>query len=59
MMSCAFITVTGIAGDLCAPCGFTDGGLPIGLQIVGRPRADFSVLQLALRLPGSDALLSA
>ena len=29
------------------PCGFTDDGLPIGLQIVGRPQADFEVLQLA------------
>jgi len=29
------------------PCGFTDGGLPVGLQIVGRHRDDWSVLQLA------------
>ncbi len=46
MMSCAFITVTGLPA-ISVPCGFTDDGLPIGLQIVGRPRADFSVLQLA------------
>jgi len=46
MMSCAFITITGMPA-ISTPCGFTDDGLPIGLQIVGRPRADFAVLQLA------------
>ena len=29
------------------PCGFTPEGLPVGLQIVGRHRDEFSVLQLA------------
>jgi amidase len=29
------------------PCGFTPGGLPVGLQIVGRHRQEFAVLQLA------------
>ncbi len=29
------------------PCGFTEDGLPVGLQIVGRHRDEFSVLQLA------------
>jgi amidase len=29
------------------PCGFTPEGLPIGLQIVGRHRDEWSVLQLA------------
>jgi amidase len=29
------------------PAGFTPDGLPVGLQIVGRPRDDFGVLQLA------------
>ena len=46
MMSCAYITVTGLPA-VSVPCGFTDEGLPVGLQIVGRPSADFSVLQLA------------
>src|SRR5215475_11366422 len=31
------------------PCGFDKRGLPIGLQIVGRPRHDGSVLQVACR----------
>ena len=29
------------------PCGFTDEGLPVGLQIVGRHRGEWSVLQIA------------
>ncbi len=29
------------------PCGFTPGGLPVGVQIIGRPFADMAVLRLA------------
>jgi amidase len=29
------------------PCGFAEGGLPVGLQIVGRHRDEWSVLQMA------------
>ena len=46
MMTCAYITVTGLPAAS-VPCGFNADGLPVGLQIVGRPRADFAVLQLA------------
>ena len=46
MMSCYFITVTGLPA-LSLPLGFTEEGLPVGLQIVGRHRDDFGVLQLA------------
>lgn len=46
MKSCYFITVTGHPA-ISVPCGFTAGGLPVGVQIVGRHRDDFGVLQLA------------
>lgn len=46
MMICGYITLTGLPA-ISVPCGFTDDGLPIGLQIVSRPHADFDVLQLA------------
>jgi amidase len=29
------------------PAGFTPGGLPVGIQLVGRYRADFALLQVA------------
>ena len=29
------------------PAGFDDRGLPMGVQLIGRPRADLSVLHLA------------
>jgi amidase len=46
MRSCYYISVLGLPA-ISVPCGFTPEGLPVGLQIVGRPRADFAVLQLA------------
>ena len=46
MRSCYYITVTG-APALSVPCGFSAGGLPVGLQVVGRDRDDFGVLQMA------------
>lgn len=45
MKSCYWITVTGLPA-LSVPCGFSADGLPVGLQIVGRFRDDFGVLQL-------------
>ena len=46
MKSCYYITVTGHP-SISVPCGFTTEGLPVGVQIIGRYRADFAVLQLA------------
>ncbi|PXY36162.1 amidase [Prauserella flavalba] len=45
MRSCYFVSTVGNPA-LSVPGGFTDGGLPVGLQIVGPPRADFFVLQV-------------
>lgn len=44
--SCSRITVTGHPA-LAVPAGFTAGGLPIGLQLVGRHRGELALLQLA------------
>ena len=46
MKSCYYITATSHPA-ISVPAGFTDDGLPVGLQIVGRYRDDFGVLQLA------------
>ena len=46
MATCYAITLTGLPA-ISVPCGFTNDGLPIGLQIVGRHQRDFDVLQLA------------
>jgi amidase len=46
MKSCYLITVTG-APAMSVPCGFSSGGLPVGLQIVGRHRQEFELLQMA------------
>ena len=46
MKSTYFITATSHPA-ISVPAGFTDDGLPVGLQIVGRYRDDLGVLQLA------------
>jgi amidase len=46
MKSCYYVTITSHPA-ISVPAGFTPGGLPVGLQIVGRYRDDFGVLQLA------------
>lgn len=45
MRSCFSITVTSHPA-MSLPCGFTDEGLPVGLQVVGRHHDDFGLLQL-------------
>jgi amidase len=45
MRSCTVISATGCPA-LSVPGGFTDDGLPVGLQIVGAPRADRKVLEV-------------
>jgi len=46
MRSCWYITFMANPA-ISVPAGFSPAGLPVGLQIVGRHRADWSVLQLA------------
>ena len=46
MRTCSRITVTAHP-SISVPAGFTPEGLPVGLQIVGRARDDWGVLQLA------------
>ena len=46
MESCWCITLTG-SPAISVPCGFTDDGLPVGVQIVGRWGDDLGVLRAA------------
>ena len=46
MKSCYYISLVGNPA-ISVPCGFTPGGLPVGLQIVGRHHDDWGVLQMA------------
>ncbi len=46
MKSCWYISATGNPAAS-VPGGFTSEGLPVGVQIVGRNKEDFSVLQMA------------
>src|SRR5580698_3029697 len=46
MASAYLISVTGLPA-ISVPAGFTPGGLPVGLQLVGRRRADWPLLQVA------------
>lgn len=46
MSTCYFISILGLPA-ISVPFGFTEDGLPVGLQIVGRHNDDLGVLQLA------------
>jgi len=43
----SFATTLTACPSISIPCGFTDSGLPVGLQIVGPPKAEDSVLSAA------------
>jgi amidase len=51
MRTCSRITVIGHPA-ISVPAGFTAEGLPVGLQILGRARDDWGVLQLAHAFEG-------
>ena len=46
MKSCYYISIVENPA-ISVPCGFTPEGLPVGLQIVGRHRDDWGLLQMA------------
>jgi amidase len=46
MRSCFLVTST-THPAISVPCGFTEEGLPVGMQIVGRHRGEFELLQIA------------
>ena len=46
MAICCMISVTGLP-TISVPGGFTRDGLPLGIQIVGKPRGDLQLLRLA------------
>ncbi|MAT04145.1 MAG: amidase [Acidimicrobiaceae bacterium] len=46
MRSCSDISVTGCPA-MSMPAGFTPGGLPVGVQFVGRPHGDVELLRFA------------
>ena len=54
MKSCYYISTVGHPA-LSVPGGFTQSGLPVGVQIVGRHRDDWGVLQLGFALEQATA----
>lgn len=46
MRSCYYVTAAAHPA-VSVPCGFTEAGLPVGMQIVGRHRAEFELLRIA------------
>ncbi len=46
MRSCSRITMFGLPA-LSLPAGFTADGLPVGLQVIGRPLGDTDLLRAA------------
>ena len=46
MASCCIVSLTGLPA-ISMPAGFTDDGLPIGIQLVGRPNGESQLLRVA------------
>jgi amidase len=47
MRACWYISATGLPA-ISIPCGFTGDGLPVGLQLVGRPLGEVDLLRVSL-----------
>ena len=45
MKSCYYISLIGLPA-ISIPCGFTPEGLPVGVQIVGKPHSDLDLLKM-------------
>src|ERR1019366_10786195 len=55
MKSCYFISALGTPA-MSVPAGFTDDGLPVGIQIVARHRDDWGLLQMGHAFEQARAL---
>jgi amidase len=55
MRSCYLISVTGLPA-MSIPCGFTEQGLPVGLQLVGPPAGDLKLLRIAAAIEHAHPL---
>jgi amidase len=46
MKTCYYVTVTALPA-ISIPCGFTPEGLPVGIQIIGKPLQELAILRIA------------
>ena len=54
MAVCCMISATGLP-SISVPGGFTRQGLPVGVQLVGKPRGDLALLRIAAAFESATA----